>query len=309
MTKKVKKYTILPLMVISVILAYGCSSEEDTYQKGTEAGAEVVYFDSSNSSNIVMEESEFATSPKFNLTLSRKGDASKALSVPVEVKLNEGNFKVPATAEFTAGKTTTSIDIDLTGAEKYEILNYKLKIADAYCNPYAKGLDGMDVFRGSVLISSWKTIVKGARQYFGSDSNVYTTNDIQKLTGTNRFKIVNIYNTGIDMAFSINASNYDDNDMSTWKGDFTPLNNISYDSYGYWWLSDEDGNDILIDYNGMTKCDVGCYAATAGYNPVSFVKSKSSGRYSISLYTYLYFSGYNYYNTYIVWDDSDFANK
>lgn len=97
----------------------------------------------------------------------------------------------------------------------------------------------------SVLVSEWRKIVKDVDAWGFSGVIGYYC-DIYWLVGLNRFRFTNFMESGIDVTFRIDGTNFDASNPSTWQGYLTPLDNYevrSTDSgYLYWYLYD-DVND------------------------------------------------------------------
>ena len=55
-------------------------------------------------------------------------------------------------------------------------------------------------------------------------------------------------------------------------GDVSPLSNVYWDEYGYWWLIDEEADDYASWTIGDAAVAYVEFNPASGYNPISFAK-------------------------------------
>jgi len=127
---KINKLFLMAGLAVMSLMATSCSSDDDNYTPGKEAGANDVTF--ADGSNITLE----FTATSFDIVLKRSNTTS-ALEVPLKVVKKPDFVTVPATASFAAGSETAVVTCTV-GSEMEAFVDYEvaIDIDEEYTNPY-----------------------------------------------------------------------------------------------------------------------------------------------------------------------------
>lgn len=247
-------------VAVLVAAAFTACSDDDNFEwpKKVSPDNPGVYFASSNSSTDGISPEEYASKPSFALTLKRlntEGD----LKVPIIVDKADEGFSIPAEAFFLDGEDETSIVIGYPNMEALHTYSFIIHVDEAYTNPYAE-TDGMPLFKYDVSIIRWIKLTEGTFRW-GNGEFSDVRSDIYWLEGQNRFRINNFIGSGIDWEFTIlatdpmdasmhDASNFNPNDRSTWRGVPAPYNHWAPDPAGKtcWYLMEDADNGVYAQW-------------------------------------------------------------
>lgn len=304
MNHNMKTYLYASLALLGLTLS--ACERSGRYEPGPEPASDSIeaFFLSSNPSEYILGTD--ATS--ITLEVGRmKSDF--AASVPVTVEFQDASFEIPATVEFAAGEATAEFTINFRDMPTKVEQQFIVRIAGDNANPYAIH-DGSELYSGKVLVSEWKKVVSGALFWFSTILQAQVTSDIYWLDGFNRFRIENFLGTGFDLSYSINNSEFDPEDISTWTGEFSPLDHYAEeatdDDYKYWSLRDASGNYFEWTPDGAPDAVTGLFVyRTDYYSAITMDGSTSPDAYFT---TYMNtasgkYDGWEY--IYAYWTESD----
>ena len=279
------------------------SCAEESYEPGPEPAKDCMeaFFLSDNSSEYILG----TESTSITLTVGRL-KADNAASIPVIVEAKDEVFKVPSTVEFQAGESTTELTVSFEGIETKKEKAFTIRLADDYVNPYSVH-DGSDVFSATVLVSSWKKVVSDAQFWFSSILKVSTFSDIYWLDGFNRFRIENFLGTGVDLSYTILNPDFDIEDLSTWQGEFSPLDYYAEepadDGYKYWSLRNAAGEWFEWTPEGAVSKVTGLSVYRTSYYSNIIMDGKTSPTGYLTCYLNLEDSSYDDWEyIYMYWD-------
>lgn len=146
---KINKIFLLAGLAVMSLAATSCSSDDDDYQKGPEAGSQNVGF--YNTSNVTLA----LTATSFDVELKR-ANTSGELTVPVEVIEASSVLSVPATVTFASGSETATLSVGVSGeAQPYESYTLKLRIPGEYTDPY-KVQDFYSLYGATIMKEDYK---------------------------------------------------------------------------------------------------------------------------------------------------------
>ena len=133
---KLNKIFLLAGIAVAGVLA-SCSSDDD-YEQGEVATGNQLQAVTFGNDNIYSAELDPADPTNYTITLYRDADhAKEAVSVPLKVITNtDGVFEIPATAEFAAGSTETTVTVTFDDTEIGVPYSFEVAIDDEYTNPY-----------------------------------------------------------------------------------------------------------------------------------------------------------------------------
>ena len=240
-----------------------CSDDDNKFEPGPAPAADCpsVFFVAPSATKYTFTAEDI---PEVTVD-TKRGNTEKEISMPLEVVADlpegDGQFIVPSTVDFAAGEAETSFKIDCSKLPTKTECTLTLKVPEAYSNPYSAGLDAVTF---NVTVSgTWELYAKDAKFAFQSKfGDVYS--DIYAIQGTNRFKIVNFLDSGLDLQFEVSDTSY---------SHIIPLNNfISYndafgtddDAYNCWLLYDSANESYPVWSPGNTGTDIE-YAIVYGW--------------------------------------------
>lgn len=226
-------------------------SDDDDYTPAKEVAEDCpnVYFSSENSNlHIIDLDDEGAGS--ISLTMKRD-NTDEAITVPVIVDFNIGNFVIPENVSFAAGESDATLEITYP---VYVVgMNFNIHLPEEYINPY-KEKEGSYDFNLTVT-KPYKlcdvTYSQASDGVSGRFAGV-TGSEIYAYKGLNKFTWINFMGSGIDMPFTVDISNtsgaeFDVNDITKLKGDFVPTDYYYMDSYGYAFVN-PGGSENLVTW-------------------------------------------------------------
>ena len=260
------------LLPAALILLWACSNNEEwTPGPEVDKNSVVAYFQSDNSTSYIITPDEFESDPAIKLYLKRIYTQEK-VSVPIVVERNDGQARVPATAEFDAGSEIAELRVDISAFERFKTNQLTLRIGEGYSNPYAI-TDGIDHISCKILVSDWVKVASDVEFVF-ADQYASVRSDIYHLEGINRFRINRFLGSSLDIEFTIADAQYDNENPTTWEGEFYPQNNCYWDEYGYWWLIDEAADDYASWTIGDKSVDYIEFYPGSSYCNISFKEKK-----------------------------------
>lgn len=197
---KLAKYSTYLLFSLAVFSLPACS-DDDNYTPGAEVSTncEQVYFSKENASSLMLP---LEGSRTITLTVERKKTTS-SLSMPVNIITKDEMLTIPSTVEFTAGSTTTELEISLSAeAVPGTEYSFELELTGENIDPYTQ-LDGSAKFFGSVMIEKWNTL-----QATFSFEDIYAPfeGEMLNLEGSNKYQIKDFLNSGKTVEFTIDKS-------------------------------------------------------------------------------------------------------
>lgn len=212
----------LAMMALAVASLASSCSDDNKWEPGPAADPDnmTVYIEQPSTYSYIFEEED---SPIVKINVSR-AFYDEAASVPVLFSGLPENVAVPAAVEFEAGQKTVTFELDLTSLPIKKTYTITMSIDPAYTTPYGAGMT--DLTFTALKAGQWLKIAERAQMEFGS--NLYPTQylELWVLDGTQKFKIKNFLNSGLDFEFT--SSNPDG------TGVIVPLKNglycIDYDS-------------------------------------------------------------------------------
>ena len=244
------------LALLLPVMLTGCSSKDD-FEPGPAVAADnmSVYFQVMKTTNYVFTVDD---TPEIVLTVKR-GRTNTEAQVPVKVvsELPEGgsNFIVPATVDFAEGEDTSTLTIDCSKLPTKTECSLTVQIPEEYANPYAAGVSEMTL--RAMVSGGWELWAEDVEFTFTSTFNPVKSN-IYAIEGSNRFKIENFLNSGLDLQFEVQDKTY---------SHIIPLDNyityndafqVTNDAYNCWLLYDTaadsyiswspDGGSTIIEY-------------------------------------------------------------
>lgn len=190
-------------MMLAIALAFtACDDKNDSdYVAGTPTPENCmqVYFDASNASDFITAPGESST---VEISVSRE-KADEAAEVPIVCKSAADGLTIPSTVKFDAGQKTAKLSIGLGQLEENKKYAFSLAIDEQYADHYAK-LDGATSYSGYVMEASWNTYVKDVTMTWTVGGAEQTWNqEIDRLGNTNRYRIKNFVDSGLDMIFTV----------------------------------------------------------------------------------------------------------
>lgn len=229
MKKFINKYLFVAL---AAGLLASCSNDDNSWAPGEpdDANKVDVYF-TAQKTNFEVAPGEPTT---MEITLGRS-NTSSALSVPLNVSVNEGDvFVVPTTAEFAAGAETTTVKVDFSKATVGTTYKVTVNVPAEYSYIY-KISEGNMSYTGYATIVKWNLIAKGHYYTWLFEDYMEDVELYQRDDDKTQYKMVNWGISGdITYPFTMDA-----------KGNISGQQQfyIGYDhpSYGAMWVSDDAG--------------------------------------------------------------------
>ncbi len=192
-------------MLLAATLGFtACDDKADSdYVPGaqTPANCMQVYFDASNASDFITSPGEEA----IDITVSRV-NATEAAEVPIICKSAAEGLTIPSSVQFAAGEKQATLTIGLGTLEANKEYAFSLAIGEDYADHYSI-LDGTTTYSGYILEASWNTYVSNVTMTWTVGENEQTwTKEIERLGTTNRYRIKNFVDSGLDMIFTVGGA-------------------------------------------------------------------------------------------------------
>ena len=219
---KLNKIFLLAGIAAAGVLA---SCSDDDYEQGAVATGNQLQAVTFGNDNIFSAELDPTDPTSITITVQRDAEhAATAASVPLKVVSNTDDvFEVPATAEFAAGSTETTITVTFDDSEIGVPYSCEIAIDDEYVNPYVS----VKTYAIDIQRVKWNKL--GLCEYYDTFLNEFGYYvEIQQRDGTNSFRLLNPYD----------GANANENDwdgglyQSTEKVTFTILNAGGVDDEG-----------------------------------------------------------------------------
>ena len=238
--------------------------------------------------------------PSVEITVSR-GLSESAAEVPITCEADDA-FDVPETIRFEAGQDKTTLTIGTERIEASKVYTIKLSIDDKYADHYTI-LNGSTSCTFKVVKAQWKSYIDNVTMKWTTNGveNTWTTK-IDKLGETDRYRILNLAGSGIDLYFNANTP-------SNGKEDYmriTPYYNV--ESYDYepttvlgYYFYDQANNDYpewQVANGAYTVSYIILLEEYYGYGEYSFISFKKRDA-TIGVYRTQYNNNSSEYYTYI----------
>jgi hypothetical protein len=212
--------------LLSVMALASCGDDND-WQAGESYNTKnqvVVSGSLSQSGEVVASESK-----SFTITFSRE-DATSAISAPVSLS-DSKNFSAPATVDFAAGESTSSVEVNFNGTSTNGSYACEVNIAyGEYNNPYSEVSNACHL---EVLVGEWELIHSNVVVYNDALQKAYGFPDIycdlEQFSGTNLYRLKN-FAQDYNFVFELDKNNY-----------ITPRGGSFYSTY-YWYVSEDTWN-------------------------------------------------------------------
>ncbi|MDO5419980.1 MAG: hypothetical protein Q4F50_07965 [Bacteroides sp.] len=299
---KLKYDKIAWYMLAGLLPLAGCNDKDDDWTPGVQADVTCqVYFTAGNPG---AEEIDLRQEKTYTLALSRD-DGTGAVSVPVALE-GSPEFKVPATAEFAAGETETTVDVTFKGTAVAGVYACCVSIPEGtYNSPYTSRLTKIDI---TLRVPDWQLYASNVKveDYYNAffseayHADMYKDGDRYRLEG---------FMSNYDLVFTLGA---EDPDNETYHYIYPSKGSNGVDYYGTeaWFFDPGQGensfplySDLLPDGNYL---DQALLYTTDGYTSISFEKRRG--------WLYGYFEvydkdgnyiGYGYPYFRLSWKESD----
>jgi hypothetical protein len=203
---KINKLFLMAGLAVMSLMATSCSSDDDNYTPGKEAGANDVTF--ADGSNITLE----FTATSFDIVLKRSNTTS-ALEVPLKVVKKPDFLTVPATASFAAGAETAVVTCTV-GSDMEAFVNYEvaIDIDEEYTNPY-KETNSFPRYQITLVKEDYKLFASGVfkENILFKDS---WPQEIEYSPLLDMFRMKNVFVPGGNWYFHWNQKGGDDSQFS-----------------------------------------------------------------------------------------------
>ena len=187
------------LLSLSALLMLGACSSEDAWQPGdADTSTMGVFFTNLDKYDVTLEVDDPHV---FTVRVDRIDD-TEAATVPLEVISCPEGVVVPDAVEFAAGETSAYFDIDATDMPSKTSGTVSLRIAPAYATTYGAGTSVMSM--NITITGGWVLLADNLELEFYYGKLPDTTTELYALEGSNRFRIPNFLNSGLDFVFSVN---------------------------------------------------------------------------------------------------------
>ena len=184
---KLNKIFLLAGIAAAGVLA---SCSDDDYEQGAVATGNQLQAVTFGNDNIFSAELDPSDPTSITITVQRDAEhAATAASVPLKVVSNTDDvFEVPATAEFAAGSTETTVTVTFDNSEIGVPYSCEIAIDDAYVNPYVS----VKTYAIDIQRVKWNSL--GLCEYYDTFTNYFGYYvEIQQRDGTNTFRLLNPY--------------------------------------------------------------------------------------------------------------------
>lgn len=191
------------LLTVSALLTLGACSSDDAWLPGdADVPTMGVFFKGLDKYNVTVEADD---SHVFTGQVERL-DATEEATVPLKVVSCPEGVLVPESVYFAAGETSATITIDVTDMAPKTSGTVTLEIDPAYASMYGAGSSvlsmNIEITGGWVLLADDLKL----EYYYGKYPD--ETTELYALEGSNRFKIPNFMNSGIDFVFTVSSTTY-----------------------------------------------------------------------------------------------------
>lgn len=225
--------------ILLIGLAMMASCSDDKWEPGAPNAENMgVYFDKQSAYTYMIEPDD---SHLINLTF-RRADSSMEAIVPLQTISCPEGVVLPQSVTFAAGSATAVAVADLTNMPTKTSGTIEIKIDPAYSTVYAAGTSTLAL--NITMSGGWIDIAPDVTLSYYDNNFPSQSTKIQQLDGTNRFKLCNFMNSGLDVYFTV------DGDTAEYA-EFLPYkNSISYeelygeDEYGMWCFYDTDKEEL-----------------------------------------------------------------
>lgn len=196
--KSLKKYISLLAVAALAGGSVACSDDGPEYEPALPVpdNCMQVYFSAENTSEYTFPTTDDISEMAITLTLCRtKSDA--AASVPVKMTSGEELFNAPATAEFAAGQTETSIVVTPREVQA-GVTGFALAIeGDQFVDPYTQL--GSPMIGITVDFELWDRFDAVNHSYWGVDYPL----TLEHKVGSNLWRLSNLYDGDPGFSFTV----------------------------------------------------------------------------------------------------------
>lgn len=263
----------------TLLLLSGCSDSSKWEPGEKEASNMGVYFPGLEKYDVTVQPDD---SHIFTIKVERE-ETDGAASVPLKVVSCPEGVIVPATVDFAAGESSSSFDIDVTGMPLKTTGDITVRIDPAYSSLYAAGTSTMTL--KVTVTGGWIVLADDLLLDFTESTYQYPQQNsvLYVLEGTQRFKIPNFLNSGLDFVFTVENPTASKPRIVPYTNCklYTELYPDSEDTYHCWYFYDTE-NQTYPTWSPDGVQPAITYAMFYGYS-------------DSSVYTYINFkTGYGY---------------
>lgn len=191
---KINKIFLMAGLAVMGFMATSCSSNDDDYQKGPEAGSHNVGF--ANQVNPVLE----LTDAEYIVELKRT-DASGELTVPLEIVQCADVLSAPTSVTFASGSDTAILPISISNAaEAFVKYPITIRIPGEYTNPYLQQ-DMYPILAISILKEDYKPYAKA--DYYSNFLGEAWEIEIEYSDYLKMYRIKDLYVDGYNYFFKL----------------------------------------------------------------------------------------------------------
>lgn len=224
-------------ILAAAALLLGACSDSNKWEPGPEEGKTMgVYFENLEKYDITIEVDDSRIVP---VSLGRVESEEEAV-VPLKVLSCPEGVKVPESVEFKAGEKTASFDLDLTDMPLKSSGMVTLQIDPAYSSLYAAGTSEMNL--KVTVTGGWIVLADDLLLDYTENTYPYPQQNsvLYVLEGTQRFKIPDFMNSGLDFIFTVSDPKAEypyiiPYTNCVWYSEYFP---DSEDTYHCWYLYD-----------------------------------------------------------------------
>ncbi|MCM1482704.1 MAG: hypothetical protein NC043_00075 [Muribaculaceae bacterium] len=201
--KSYKYIALLPALLIGVA---SCSDDDDVWTPGpvddnVEQG---VFFDASNEKLVTLMAED---AKEVNIKLCRTSSEG-TITVPIVVEEADAGYDIPQSVTFNDGELTANLLIRCENIPTSRQVPLKLAVGEQFRHTY---MSGSWSYSSNVLVSGW-VLVDGQethtfRIHNGNWTFLYENVELpfKNLEGTDRYRIENFMNSGIDFEFELGS--------------------------------------------------------------------------------------------------------
>lgn len=227
------------IAVLSVALASlaSCSDDSDWTPGPQEPdGKQGVFFNTDNpkTSLFIVDE------PTKNITVTVSRTRTEGdITVPLTLEEGPEGMTIPQSVSFADGQSTASFLVNCDNIPTKTSFNIRIAVAEEFRHTY---MSGSYAYEGSVVVSDWVLVDdKPTHTFYFTDNNGTWANlaapvesPFYQLQGTDRFRIENFLNSGVDFEFEVGEPCGNTQPYYTWAHKLIPLSNtISITDYGW----------------------------------------------------------------------------
>lgn len=251
------KLGLKPYILLAAPLLMASCSDSDKWEPGPQENNTMgVFFRQ-------LDKYDYSLEPDDNHIVTvnvGRIDSKEAATVPLKVLSCPEGVAIPESVSFDAGEEETSFTIDLTAMPSKTSGEVKLQIDPAYSTLYGQGSSLLEM--NVTITGQWIVLADNLVLDYSKGTYAYPdqTTELLMLEGTQRFKIPNFMNSGVDLVFTVDDPTKSDANIipftnCVWYEDLYPEYD---DEYECWYLYDTatqtypmwspDGSEPYITY-------------------------------------------------------------